>query len=137
MDFSDTQNLLLNQRLSQKINLMSRLLNLLKDVSLHDSTRSIIISLIRVLLVTYKTTGDILKYFQHREIQMKKLEENVVFFSRVGQFLVYLLPSSSISEKNVTINNGKAKIFVFAKRKSPRNKFDFQKKLQSEFKTSF
>jgi len=80
---SDTQNLLMNQRLSQKINLMSRLLHLLKDGCLHESTRLIVINLIRVLLVTYKNTNDILK---------------------LGQFLVYLLPSSSISEKNVIIH---------------------------------
>ncbi|CAF0758317.1 unnamed protein product [Rotaria sordida] len=79
---SDTQNLMMNQKLAQKINLMSRLLYLLKDGSLYESTRLIIISLIRVLLVTYKNTNDILK---------------------LGQFLVYLLPSSSISEKNINI----------------------------------
>lgn len=59
--FSDTQNLMMNQRLSQKINLMSRLLHLLKDGTLHESTRVIVVSLIRVLLVTYKNTNDILK----------------------------------------------------------------------------
>lgn len=53
---------MMNQRLSQKINLMTRLLHLLKDGSLHESTRLIIVSLIRVLLVTYKTTNDIVKY---------------------------------------------------------------------------
>jgi len=53
---------MMNQRLSQKINLMSRLLHLLKDSSLHESTRLIMINLIRVLLVTYKNTNDILKY---------------------------------------------------------------------------
>ncbi|CAF4232817.1 unnamed protein product, partial [Rotaria sp. Silwood2] len=79
---SDTQNLMMNQKLSQKINLMSRLLHLLKDGSLYESTRLIVIGLIRVLLVTYKSTNDILK---------------------LGQFLVYLLPSSSISEKNLNI----------------------------------
>ena len=52
---------MMNQRLAQKINLMSRLLHLLKDNSLYESTRLIIISLIRVLLVTYKNTNDILK----------------------------------------------------------------------------
>lgn len=52
---------MMNQRLSQKINLMSRLLHLLKDGSLHESTRATIVSLIRVLLVTYKNTNDILK----------------------------------------------------------------------------
>ena len=51
----------MNQRLSQKINLISRLLHLLKDGSLQESTRLIVISLIRVLLVTYKNTNDILK----------------------------------------------------------------------------
>jgi len=52
---------MMNQRLSQKINLMTRLLNLLKDCSLHESTRLVVVSLIRVLLVTYKNTNDILK----------------------------------------------------------------------------
>jgi hypothetical protein len=52
---------MMNQRLSQKINLMSRLLHLLKDGSLHESTRLVVVSLIRVLLVTYKNTNDILK----------------------------------------------------------------------------
>ncbi|CAF3021227.1 unnamed protein product [Rotaria sp. Silwood2] len=77
---SDPHNLMMNQRLAQKINLMSQLLCLLKDGSLHESTRLIIISLIHVLLVTYKNTNDILK---------------------LGQFLVYLLLSSSISGKNL------------------------------------
>ncbi|CAF1017714.1 unnamed protein product [Adineta ricciae] len=80
---SDAQNLMMNQRLSQKINLMSRLLNLLKDGSLSESTRPIIVSLIRVLLVTYKNANDIIK---------------------LGQFLVYLLPSSSFSEKTIVVN---------------------------------
>ncbi|CAF3844508.1 unnamed protein product [Rotaria magnacalcarata] len=88
---SDTQNLMMNQKLSQKINLMARLLNLLKDGSLHESTRLIIISLIRVLLVTYKNTNDILK---------------------LGQFLVYLLPSSSISEKNANISGSMDELSV-------------------------
>ena len=61
MYFSDTQNIFMNQRLSQKINLMTRLLNLLKETCLHESTRLTIINLIRVILVTYKTTNDILK----------------------------------------------------------------------------
>ena len=60
--FSDTQNIVMNQKLSQKINLISRLLQLLKDGSLHESTRLIVINLIRVILVTYKNAQDILKF---------------------------------------------------------------------------
>ena len=94
---------MMNQRISQKINLMSRLLHLLKDGSLHESTRLIILSLIRVLLVTYKNTNDILPYVAVRHSRTKR---NDGLLSSLGQFLVYLLPSSSISEKNVVIHGG-------------------------------
>ncbi|CAF0761899.1 unnamed protein product, partial [Didymodactylos carnosus] len=82
---TDQQNIVVNQRLTQKIGLVSRLLHLLKEgmSTLHESTRAIVINLIRVLLITYKNTAD---------------------FIRFGQFLVYLLPSSSVSEKTILAN---------------------------------
>ena len=64
---------MMNQKLSQKINLMSRLLQLLKDGSLHESTRLIVINLIRVILVTYKNANDILKLiFMKLKNKLKK-----------------------------------------------------------------